>query len=1036
MKKYRIHKVLLVLTLAAAPAVAKPLPTFKAAKDLRDFPPSWQNESPGEAMVLPRQQTQITGIVRDANGPLPSVTITVKGKSITTISGAEGAYRIDAEPGDILIFSCIGYTTREILLTDEAFEPAPQTPKPGTQNLKPILLQPDARSLQEVTVNAGYYTVKQKERTGSIATVKAVDIEKQPVNNPLAAMAGRMSGVSITQATGTPGGGFAIQIRGLNSIRPEGNEPLYLVNGVPYAAQSIGDATTGSAAIPNLTNPLNSLNPADIESIEVLKDADATAIYGSRGANGVVLITTKKGRAGADRFSLNAYTSFGTVTRTPDLMNTQPYLAMRAEAFANDGITEYPANAYDINGTWDPNRYTDWKQKFIGGTAVVNNVQASASGGSERTQYLVSGTYRKETTVFPGDSHYGKGAVNSNITHRSADDRFHIDFATAYAGDKNTLPGVDLTGKAYALAPNAPALYDEEGNLNWEEGTFNNPLAFLEASYKVTSQNLVANSVMDYRIGSGFTIRASLGYNDYRIQQRYTSPLSMYNPFDTSAHEASLYVANGRTRSWIAEPQLTYVRSAGDWKFDALVGTTFQEKVTAQTALTASGFTSDALVNNLAAASSVDVLSDNETVYRYNALFARFNLKYKGRYIFNLTGRRDGSSRFGPGRSFANFGAVGAAWIFSAEPFMETAKSILSFGKLRASYGLTGSDQVGDYQFLDTYAISQWSYAGIVGLTPARLYNPRFGWETNRKLEAALELGFLNDRIFLTAAAYRNRSSDQLVGIPLPGTTGFPSIQSNLAATVQNAGFELDLRTANVRTGDFDWTTTVNFAASRNKLVEFPDLASSTYANTLVVGQSLYINKVLHHTGIDPVTGTYTFEDVDADGTITDADRQAIVDTAPDWFGGIANNFRYKSLTLDFLFQFVRQLGRNQYYSGRLPGSMNNLPAEMTGHFPQDGADALSQVYTSGQNYPALDAWYNYTNSDAAFSDASYIRLKTISLTWDLPAKLSKHLKGSIYLQGQNLLTFTNYKGADPENRSVDYLPPLKQYTLGLRLNF
>lgn len=969
------------------------------------------------------QQQKITGTISDANGVVPGVTVTVKGKAVAAISDAMGSYTITAAANDELLFSFIGYKTVAVAIA-------------GRTNIN-VQLEGDATTLQEVTVNAGYYTVKDKERTGSIAKITAKDIEKQPVNNPLAAMAGRMSGVNITQNTGLPGGGFDIQIRGLNSIRTEGNAPLYIVNGVPYASQSLGDSTIASTAILGLTNPLNNLNPADIESIEVLKDADATAIYGSRGANGVVLITTKKGSAGETKFNVNAYTTVGQVARELKMMNTEQYLSMRAEAFANDGYTSYPDNAYDINGTWDQNRYTNWRKKLIGGTALIHSVQAAVSGGNASTQYLLSGTYRKEGTVFPGDANYGKGALHSNITHQSGDKRFNLNVTADYTSDKNTLPGTDLTALAYSLAPNAPALYDSEGNLNWENGTFTNPLAFLKGTYLTTTQNLLANAMLSYKVAQGLELKTSLGYNDTRLLQKYTSPMAMNNPFDTTPSEAALYLSSGNGKSWIIEPQISYSKRWGKAKVNVLAGATFQSQTTEQLAQTGSGFTSDALINSLAAASTVSILNHTVTEYNYTAAFARINLNWEGKYLVNLTGRRDGSSRFGPANRFATFGAVGAVWVFSKETLFRNKAPFLSFGKLRTSYGTTGNDQIGDYQYLNTYSISPYLYDGIIGLLPSRLYNASFGWETNIKWEVALELGFFQDRIFLSTAYFCNRSSSQLVGIPLPGTTGFPTIQANLDATVQNTGVEVELKTTNYNKKNFLWTTTLNLTMPRNKLVAFPNLAGSTYANQLVIGESLFIHKVFTRTGIDPTTGAYTFRDYNGDGQITyDSDRQGIIDTAPKYYGGLGNQITVKNWSFDCLFQYVKQTGKNYLYGASLAGGFANQPAELVNHYPQNGTNAIGQQYTVGDNSDVVDAFYNLVESDAAFSDASYIRLKTASITYSLPTTWSKTLTAKIYVQGQNLMTFTKYRGADPENQSLVSLPPLRQFTIGFQLGF
>lgn len=674
---------------------------------------------------------------------------------------------------------------------------------------------------------------------------------------------------------------------------------------------------------------------------------------------------------------------------------------------------------------------------MIGGTSYINNLQASVSGGNTNTQYLLSGTHRKETTVFPGDSHYAKTSFHNSVTHQSEDKRFNLNFSADYSTDKNTLPGRDLTSRAYTLAPNAPVLFDSNGNLNWENGTYNNPLAFLNGEYLTTNQNLIANALLSYKLLQGLEAKTSLGFNDTRLSQNVTTPLSVYSPFDTNEHQSSLLVSNGNGRSYIFEPQLNYQKLWRNLDMNFLIGTTFQNQKTTKLAQSGSGFTSDALINSLAAAARVTVLNHEVTEYKYNALFARVNMNWREKYIINLTGRRDGSSRFGPDNRFANFGAVGAAWLFSNEPIFEAHDAIISFGKLRGSYGITGNDLIGDYQYLDTYQISPYIYDGVAGLLPSRLYNPNFGWETNKKFELALELGFFRDNIFLSTAWFKNRSSNQLVGIPLPGTTGFSTIQSNFDATVENTGFELELRSANLKSKGFSWTTTLNLTIPKNKLVDFPNLESSTYANLLVVGESLFIKKLFNYTGIDPTTGAYTFQDFNGDGQLTyEDDRQAIADTSPDYFGGLGNQLTYKNWGFDCLFQFVKQQGRNYLYTSSLAGSFVNQPAEIANHFPQDGADAISQQYTTGQNGDLVAGYYNLIDSNAAFSDASYVRLKSISLSYVIPTAWSKTFSGKIYFQGQNLLTFTNFRGVDPENQSLTSLPPLRQFTVGLQLGF
>lgn len=965
-------------------------------------------------------QQQLSGTVTDANGALAGVTVAVKGKSISTITDSNGQFTITAREGDTLVFSYIGY--KEVAVSV------------SSSNVINLTMQEDATTLKEVTVNAGYYKVKDKERTGSISKISSKDIEKQPVANFLAAMQGRMAGVDIIQDSGTAGGGFQIKIRGTNSLRTDGNSPMYVIDGVPISSELIGyNAITGG--MPTTTSPLNSINPRDIESIEVLKDADATAIYGSRGANGVVLITTKKGKAGKARFSLSSSAGFGKVNQFIDLMNTEQYLTMRRQGFANDGITAYPATAYDINGTWDQNRYTDWQKELLGGTAEINELQASVSGGSSQTQYLLSGTRRTETTVIPGDFKYKRTSLHLSMNHSSDDNRFKLAFSGGYSVQGNKQPSADLSKVARNLAPNAPALYDAAGNLNWENNTFTNPLALLRSYSTVETKDLLANAVLSYTLLPSLTLKSNLGYTDINNHEQRITPHTAVNPSFGLTSAVSTLNDNVTTRqSYLFEPQLQWKKDFSFGALDVLVGATAQQQQNTRVYIAATGFASNSLITNLASANSRSISASDITDYKYQAFFGRINYNYKDRYIVNATGRRDGSSRFGPGKQFATFGALGAAWLFSNEKFLKENK-VLSFGKLRMSYGTSGNDQIGDYQFLDTYGSNGLNYQGTVGLEPIRLYNPEFGWESSTKFEVALESGFLNDRVFFSLAWYKNRSSNQLVGLPLPGTTGFSSLNANLDATVENRGIEGTLRTVNFSTESFKWSTNFTIAAARNELISFPGLESSTYANRYIIGESTSIIKVYEFTGVNPTTGLYEVADLNGDGIFNAVgDKQKTIDLTPEYFGGLQNQIQYKNWQLDFFFQFVKQ--RTYNYTPNSPGgSMFNQSADYANAWQQAGNVSPYQMNTSGANTAAVNAFYRYVDSDAMVVDGSYMRLKNISLSYDLPLKL-KGITCKLSLTGQNVLTFTTYKGGDPEFKSTGYLPPLQVYSGGVQLNF
>lgn len=971
----------------------------------------------------------VTGKVTDAvtHQPMAGVNVILKGTTAGTTTDTEGKFNIEADEDDVIVFSFIGYASFET--------------KINGRSAVDVSLQEDVKSLNEVVVNAGYWEVKEKEQTGNISKITSADISKQPVSNPLQALQGRVPGLYIQQSNGVPGSNVTVRIRGQNSLG-SGNDPLYVIDNVPFIPGNLSSTFTsanilGGAGI----SPLNSINPSDIESMEILKDADATAIYGSRGANGVILITTKKGKAttgGKPKIDLNVYTGASKVTRKMDMLNSFQYLAMRKEAFANDGVIPTSSNAVDLL-TWDTTRHTDWQKQLIGGTAKTTSLQATVSGGSASTQFSFHGGYEKQGTVFPGDLDVNKISSRLTVSHASQDQRFKALFSTIYNINSSNLIGADLTNKALTLAPNAPEVYTADGKLNWENSTWQNPLAELENKYKNKINNLVANASLSYEVIKDLDISVSLGFNDISMSDKNFTPSTYYDPASgLTPSVAQSYHNKSGSQSWIIEPKINWIKKIGQGQLSLFAGSTFQERNSESLVQMGTGFTSDALIEDLGAAASVTVVDYNITKYRYDAIYGRVNYNYDGKYILNFTSRKDGSSRFGPGNQFANFGSIGAAWIFSKENFMETL-SFLSFGKLRSSYGTSGNDQIGDYQYLSTYQ-SYSLYNGVGGLAPTRLFNPAFAWEVNKKYEIGLELGFMQDRILLTSSYYRNRSSNQLINYPLAMTTGFKSIQANLDATVQNTGIELGLNSVNVKQQFFSWTTSFNLTIPRNKLLSFPRLEGSSYANQYVIGEPLTISKRYQYVGVNPITGVHEVEDMNGDGVITGSDKLVPKNIGVHYYGGLNNTFSFQGFQLDIMFQYVKQTGVSYFGSNSLyPGSAFNQPTEILhNRWVNDGdAGKAVQRYTAGYNGEAVTAFNDhYTGSDAIIQDASFIRLKNIAFSYDVPEKWIKGMKSRLYVQGQNIATFSKFFGLDPENYNSGSLPPLRTFVAGLQLTF
>lgn len=972
----------------------------------------------------------VTGkVVDDKGNPIAGATVRVKGTGIATSTSETGFFSLrNVEERGTIEVSYLGYQTRELM---------------ATADLGTIRLEIEVGKLEEITVNAGYYSVSKREMTGSISKVSAKDIENQPVNNALSALQGRMAGVSIVQNSGTPGGGFDVQIRGRNSLRSYNNSgvnasiPLYVIDGIPMPAGNEFRSGMTSAILPYQdTNPLNSINPDDIESIEVLKDADATSIYGSRGANGVILVTTKKGVKGKTQVGFNSSFGIGRVARLPEMMSTEQYVKVRKQALANDGIQNIPATLYDVNGVWDLEKYTNWQKYFIGNTSAQSSNHLTLSGGSERTNFNLTGAHDQQTTVFPGDYRYKRNNVGASIQHHSLDNKFNLSFASYYTTQNNFLPPTDFFRIYTTLSPNAPDLFQKDGTLNWQNSTFVNPLAAATQIYKMDSKQLISNLSLNYQLLEGLNVKINSGYTDNRINEKRLFPKTFYNPSLNFGSERSA-IRKGETNSssWIVEPQVNYGKKIGLHNFQLLFGSAFQEQKTANQVLYASNFPSDQLIENIGSAQSITVNSAGGFTYRYQSLYGRFNYQYDGKYILNLTARRDGSSRFGTGNRYSDFGAIGAAWIVSDEKFLKPLKW-LSFAKLRGSYGTTGSDLIGDYQYLDTYQTGLYGYDGVQSINPVRLFNPNFGWEQTKKIEGALEVGVLDNKLRFTGAYYRNRSSSQLVGIPLPGITGFQSLQGNLDATVQNSGWEFTLETVNLNRDEFKWNTSFNFSIPRNKLVKFPNIQGSTYANTLVVGYATNIRKLYNYTGINPATGIYQFQDINNDGRLDVNDRTAIQEMGMRWEAGMLNSVQYKSWKLNFLLQTVSQIQTNSSSLAANLGTVGNLPSQFLDYWTEDNPNAKFQKPTTFANATLLTAASNYTNSDAVVSNATYVRLRNVSLQYDIPKEVLKKVHGSVFFQGQNLWTWTKFKDLDPEFVQTGFTPPLQVFSLGVNLKF
>jgi len=987
----------------------------------------------------PTDPHAVSGKVTNERGePLSGVSISTRlGKG--TVTNAQGLFSFrQLLPTDILQVSFVGYTSQRLPV--------------GNNTSLVVTMQPTESYLDQVIVQP-YGITNRRNGTGNISKVTAAEIQKQPVINVVQILQGRAPGTTVTNANGFSSASVKIEIRGQQGIDPTiVREPLYIIDGVPLTTLNLvtresrvsGSALAGGSIQSGLSSPAGgqspffNVNPADIESIEVLKDADATAIYGSRGSNGVILITTKKGKMGKTTIDLNVYTGFSKVTRFYPLLNTPQYVALRKEALKNDRLPIDQFTAPDLV-YWDTSRYTNWLRYAFGGTGRLINAQLSLSGGTEQTNIRIGAgyTYQRDITAVSGGNK--RGSLSLAVQHKTPRQKFIVDLTVQYS-----LTSSDLIypGGSALLPPNAPAVYDSTGKLNfagWAPLSTSFAFGSLLQPYKATTNLLNSNLVITYNIAKGWKVKVNVGYNNSVNKQTHTIPIASLNPMFNP--KGSLTIGRTFFHNLISEPQLEYNAFLAAGKLSVLVGASYQSNQTNGLLTAGTNYSNDLLLGSINAAPN-KVVVENNAQYKYNGGFLRLSYNWLNKYIINLNGRRDGSSRFGPGRRFGDFGSVGTAWIFTEEPFMKK-KPFISFGKLRASYGVTGSDQIGDYAYLPLWEFgARGLYSGQVPLFPIRFADSLLQWERNRKLEIAFQVGFWQDRINIEVSYYRNRCNNQLVRLPVATQSGFGLVITNTPANVQNTGVEVVAAVTALRKTNWNLNSRINVSVNRNKLLSYPNFDQSPYKGRFVVGKPLNIQKYLHYTGVDPSNGQYLLEDVNKDGKIsldftgnTPDDRVPIV-MSPQFEVGFSTELTYKQWSLSVLFYGRKQRGFNALLGSEQPGSRSNQPHDVMDYWKKPGDNT---TYGRPLNYPSTSSNNYAFYSDARISDASFIRLQNLSLAWSLPEKtLQKlHLNNlQFFLQGENLLLITRYKGNDPEVQELGTLPRPAVLTAGISAKF
>ena len=1028
---------------------------------------------------------QVRGVVLSENGPLKGASVTSRKTHRGTSTDERGDFMLAGIPdADTLAVSYIGYTVQEI--------PAKQ----NSNGIVYVVLKVAVDALDQAEVIA-YGTATRRYTVGSIATVSSKDIEMQPVTNPLDALAGRVAGLQVTSTSGAPGAMVLTQIRGQNTLSDLsfGNlsagkpyvplsvfdQPLYVIDGVPFASQNtslnavLGALSSLSAGPSSTTynnpyggiSPLNSINPLDIESITVLKDADATAVYGSRGGHGVILINTKKAKAGKSTMNVSIRTGPTTAARHVDMMNTAQYLQMRHEALKNDGLVPSIAPGrtdYDLL-LFDTTKNTNWYKELLGKTAQNTDVHIGMSGGSGPLSYNIGAGYTRSTFNYPGNFADQRYSLNSNFTMRSANNRLTLSIGSMITYDDNqNSSGVNSFG-LINLAPNFPAMLDSAGNLLWLYKGYSlntlsgnkspNYYAGLRQPSRLQDYLLNQNLRFSYSVLKDLSFDGTLGYSRLQSDGYSASPIASQQPSSGTIYGTAKFQTI-TSESFNIDPQLTYNHTFGRARVIVSVGGTYQKNVQALEVITGNNYTNDALLNSLAGASVVSASSSN-IVDKYVAGFGRANLVWNSRYIVNLTGNINGSSLFGPGRRFGNFGSAGAGWIFSETKWVKQVTPWLSFGKIAANFGLTGSNGVQPYQYQPNWGASGagTTYQGSMVYNPLNLSSPDFHWSTKHDYNGSLSLGLFHDWLLIELGGYLSWTGDQLLTSPLPSQAGFSSVTANAPYTVQNKGWEITISPGhtNLTGGNskkFTWfAPAFNMSRNYNEITRVDP--NSTFAAFFRKGYSTSATALVKYVGVDPATGLFQF--LKADGkTLTNTpfpisafysklgDANQMVDLLPAINFGFGDGFSWKGFKVNFHGLFTKQKGfsyLSSVYNASIgtPGIPSvNQPALILGkEWQKPGDNATLQRFSSTLANTA------FPYSTAAIVDASYLRIDNLNISYQFPNQWIRRLGMTsclINISCRNLLTITPYQVGDPATQNIYSIPPQRVFNGGVNLTF
>jgi TonB-linked SusC/RagA family outer membrane protein len=960
----------------------------------------------------------ITGKVTSPEGEeLAGVTITETGGRNGAVTDASGNYRIRVNDGTTSIeFAYLGFARQIVNINN--------------RSVIDVVLEPDAKALSEVVV-VGYNTEKKALLTGSVGEIKSSDLKDLPVPGIDGLLQGQAAGVQVSQNSGTPGGAMSVRIRGVSSIGGS-SQPLYVIDGIPVTTGDFAQIGYEGQGI----NALSDLNPNDIESISVLKDAAAASIYGARASNGVVIITTKRGGNRKSVINLNAYYGIQQAWKTLEMLDAKGWMLYRNDLAGTEVFSPDDINNNKIN--------TDW-QDVIFRSAPISNYELSSTGGNDKTSVFMSGNlFRQEGILIGTDYQRINGRVN--VDHKMSR---KLTIGTSIGLSRAKTNRVEGDQSLHGPLPNGistPAIfpiYNDDGSYN-QEGPYSNAVSIAnEAINQNFSFRTITNIYADYKILPGLTFSSKWGVDFLNFREHaYESIKTVQGAkFNGLGFETYSNVMNVVSNNF-----LRYQKSIKKHAVEIMGGYSFEKYENRSSFIRAQDYADPAL-QYINAASTIVSASTSGYENGIRSFFGRANYNFDNKYLITFSGRLDGSSRFGENNRNGFFPAVSGAWRIGEEDFFNI-KSVSEL-KIRASYGLTGNDDIPQFLYAALYGIT--AYGGQPGVYPSNIPNPDLKWETSSQLNLGLDLGLFDNRMALTADVYNKHTRDLLLSRPLPTSSGFSVITENVGE-VENKGIELSLTTDNLAGRQLTWSTRLNVSANHNKVLKLynkqpiDDLGRGS--NRIEEGEPIGIFYSYESLGVDPSTGDIVYADKNFDGEITTADRTKVGNPHPDFIGGITNTLGYKGLDLSFFFQ--GSYGNDMFNGSRL--FLESL---------QGGDNQLAVVNNRWQKPGDITAIPDATNdpvraasnkrvSSRFIEDGSYLRLKNLTMGYSFnKQKLADRKIGGlrIYFSGQNLLTFTNYSGLDPEVNyrgnenaiiGTDFFtyPQARAYTLGFNLTF